>query len=77
MAKQKTIERVYGSWEGSYEELPIWLGAVCYFDRHAHVEFEVVSAYHGNELVPNTRIFKRLFSTNMNWYFSNCINNPI
>ena len=54
MAKQKAIERVYGSWEGSYKELPKWLGVVCSFDQHARVEFEVVPAYHEAELVLNT-----------------------
>ena len=54
MAKQKVIERVYGSWEGSYEELPKWLEAMCYFDRHACVESEAVPAYHETELVLNT-----------------------
>ena len=67
VAKQKAIERVYGSWEGSYEELPKWLGEVCYFDRHARVEFKAVPAYHETELVPNTRIFKRVF-----WTFGPC-----
>ena len=61
MVKQKAIEGVYGSWEGSYEELPKWLKAMCSFDRHARVEFKAVSAYHETELVSNIRIFKQVF----------------
>ena len=32
-AKQKAIERVYGSWEDLYEILMSWLGAMCFFVR--------------------------------------------
>ena len=62
-AKQKAIERVYSSWEDPYEELPRWLEALCASNRHARVEFETMSAYHGNELVPNIRIFNKMFWT--------------
>ena len=67
VVKQKAIKRVYDSWEGLYEELPNWLATVCYFDRHARVEFEALLAYYGTELVPNIQIFKWVF-----WTFGPC-----
>ena len=57
MAKQKAIERVYGSWEGSYEALPAWLAAMCKFVQGSIVEFDAMPAYYGTELLLNVRLF--------------------
>ena len=67
-AKQKAIERVYGSWEGSYEILMSWLGAMCSFVRGSIAQINAESACHGIELLSNVRLFQQLF-----WAFRPCI----
>ncbi|XP_057724710.1 uncharacterized protein LOC130940554 [Arachis stenosperma] len=68
LAKQKAIENVYGSWEGSFEILPKWLEALSLIVHGSIVELETLPAYHGTELLPNVRLFHRLF-----WTFGPCI----
>ena len=45
-ARQKAIQRVYGTWDSSYEELPKWLIAVSTFVRGSIIKLDVVPAYH-------------------------------
>ena len=68
MAREKVIARVYGTWDGFYEELPKWLVAVSTFVRDSIIELDVVSAYHSEVQLPDHRFFRRLF-----WSYAPCI----
>ncbi|XP_027364555.1 uncharacterized protein LOC113871654 [Abrus precatorius] len=63
LAKQKTIENVFGKWEASFEALPQWCIAMCDADQGSIVKLDVVQAYRNDELVPNVQIFQRVFWT--------------
>ena len=68
MAKQKTIEKVYGSWEASYEALLQWCAAMCDAIWGSVIQLDAVEAYHGANLVSDARLLRRVF-----WTFGPCI----
>ncbi|RYQ85831.1 hypothetical protein Ahy_B10g105454 [Arachis hypogaea] len=57
LAKQKSIEKIFGGWEASYEALPIWFEAMYAKEPSAAVHFETMSCYQGDNLVPNIRSY--------------------
>ncbi|RYR20822.1 hypothetical protein Ahy_B03g066061 [Arachis hypogaea] len=57
LGKQHALEKNYNNWGSCYQELPVWLGALCKVDKGARVEFEVVETYNGNEVIPNVCLF--------------------
>ncbi|XP_057745725.1 uncharacterized protein LOC130963636 [Arachis stenosperma] len=68
LAKQQAVESIFGSWEASYEALPIWFEAMCHKEPSAVVHFETMPAYQGDDLVPDIRVLHRVF-----WSFYPCI----
>ncbi|XP_057739618.1 uncharacterized protein LOC130956597 [Arachis stenosperma] len=68
LAKQKAVESIFGGWEASYEALPIWFEAMLHKEPSAVVHFQTMPAYQGDDLVPNIRVFQRVF-----WSYYPCI----
>ncbi|RYQ87910.1 hypothetical protein Ahy_B09g095438 isoform A [Arachis hypogaea] len=68
LAKQKSIEKVFGGWKSSYEVLYTWFEAMCQKEPSAAVEFESIIPYDGNKIAPDVRIFNRVF-----WTFYPCL----
>ncbi|XP_016206560.1 uncharacterized protein LOC107646931 [Arachis ipaensis] len=68
LAKQKALESIFGGWEASYKALPIWFEAMCHKDPSVVVHFETMTAYQGDDLVPNIRVLHRVF-----WSYYPCI----
>ncbi|XP_057745288.1 uncharacterized protein LOC130963155 [Arachis stenosperma] len=44
LAKQKTVKKIFGGWEASYEALPIWFEAMCHKEPSAIIHFETMPA---------------------------------
>ncbi|RYR31336.1 hypothetical protein Ahy_B01g056140 [Arachis hypogaea] len=68
LAKQQAVESIFGSWEASYEALPIWFEAMCHKEPSAVVHFETMPAYQGDDLVPDIRVLHKVF-----WSYYPCI----
>ncbi|RYQ94611.1 hypothetical protein Ahy_B08g089548 [Arachis hypogaea] len=51
LAKQKTVESIFGGWEASYKTLPIRFEAMCHNELSAVVHFGTMPAYQGDDLV--------------------------
>ncbi|RYR10291.1 hypothetical protein Ahy_B05g078767 [Arachis hypogaea] len=68
LAKQQAVESIFGSWEASYEALPIWFEAMCHKEPSAVVHFETMPTYQGDDLVPDIRVLHRVF-----WSYYPCI----
>ncbi|XP_016207018.1 uncharacterized protein LOC107647460 [Arachis ipaensis] len=68
LAKQKSVEKIFGGWEASYEALIIWFEAMCHKEPSAVVHFETMPAYQGDDLVSNIRVLHRVF-----WSYYPCI----
>ncbi|XP_016168863.1 uncharacterized protein LOC107611456 [Arachis ipaensis] len=68
LAKQKSIEKIFGGWEASYEALPIWFEAMCHKEPSAVVYFETMHAYQGDDLVTDIWVLHRVF-----WSYYPCI----
>ncbi|RYQ87906.1 hypothetical protein Ahy_B09g095438 isoform E [Arachis hypogaea] len=56
LAKQKSIEKVFGGWKSSYEVLYTWFEAMCQKEPSAAVEFESIIPYDGNKIVDSTNL---------------------
>ncbi|RYR27903.1 hypothetical protein Ahy_B01g051980 [Arachis hypogaea] len=65
---KKSIEKIFGGWEASYEALPIWFEAMCHKEPSAVVHFETMPAYQGDDLVTDIRVLHRVF-----WSYYPCI----
>ncbi|XP_020967726.1 uncharacterized protein LOC107616306 [Arachis ipaensis] len=61
LAKQRAVEKIFGSWEVSFEALPIWFKAMCHKEPSAVVHFETMPAYQGDELVGDIQVLHRVF----------------
>ncbi|XP_025627740.1 uncharacterized protein [Arachis hypogaea] len=68
LAKQKSIEKIFGGWEASYKALHIWFEAMCHKEPSAVVHFEIMPAYQGDDLVTDIRVLHRVF-----WSYYPCI----
>ncbi|RYQ84977.1 hypothetical protein Ahy_B10g104486 isoform F [Arachis hypogaea] len=68
LAKQNSVEKIFGGWKASYEALPIWFEAMCHKEPSAVVHFETMPAYQGDDLVTDIRVLHRVF-----WSYYSCI----
>jgi hypothetical protein len=69
IAKNMAIEKIYGNWEKSYQELPRWLIALQTFLPRTVIQMETLQAVDSNgNILQNSGIFHRLF-----WAFYPCI----
>ncbi|XP_016171539.1 uncharacterized protein LOC107613873 [Arachis ipaensis] len=57
LAKQKSVEKIFGGWEVLYEALPIWFEAMCHKEPSAIVHFETMPTYQGDDLVDGTHLY--------------------
>ncbi|RYQ84978.1 hypothetical protein Ahy_B10g104486 isoform A [Arachis hypogaea] len=57
LAKQNSVEKIFGGWKASYEALPIWFEAMCHKEPSAVVHFETMPAYQGDDLVDGTHLY--------------------
>ncbi|XP_016173260.1 uncharacterized protein LOC107615736 [Arachis ipaensis] len=57
LAKQKSVEKIFGGWEASYKALPIWFEAMSHKEPSAVVHFETIHAYQGDDLVDETHLY--------------------
>ncbi|RYR01509.1 hypothetical protein Ahy_B06g080385 [Arachis hypogaea] len=68
LAKQKSIAKVFGGWEKSYQVLPLWFSAMVQKMLGLQVQIETRPLYNGSEEVDGVRILHRVF-----WSFKPCI----
>ncbi|RYQ84974.1 hypothetical protein Ahy_B10g104486 isoform C [Arachis hypogaea] len=74
LAKQNSVEKIFGGWKASYEALPIWFEAMCHKEPSAVVHFETMPAYQGDDLDGNNNIVPIAFAiveeeTSDAWHF--------
>ena len=68
IAKQKSIERIYGNWEQSYVDLPQWLLTLQTYVPGTLFDLQTMPLYEDRYRVPHKATFHRLF-----WTFKPCI----
>nr|XP_025648015.1 uncharacterized protein LOC112742994 [Arachis hypogaea] len=68
LAKQKSIAKVFGGWEDSYQALPWWLSVMVQKMSGSVVQIETRPLYNGNEEAQGVKILHRVF-----WSFNPCI----
>ncbi|XP_057733993.1 uncharacterized protein LOC130949232 [Arachis stenosperma] len=68
LAKQKSIAKVFGGWEDSYQALPWWLSVMVQKMPGSVVQIETRPLYNGNEEAQGVKILHRAF-----WSFNPCI----
>ncbi|XP_016164118.1 uncharacterized protein LOC107606586 [Arachis ipaensis] len=68
LAKQKSIAKVFGGWEDSYQVLPWWLTVIVQKMPGSIVQIETQPLYNGNEEAHSVKILHRVF-----WSFNPCI----
>ncbi|XP_016199368.1 uncharacterized protein LOC107640357 [Arachis ipaensis] len=68
LAKQKSIAKVFGDWEESFQALPWWLSVMVQKMSGLVVQIETRPLYNGNEEAQRVKILHRVF-----WSFNPCI----
>nr|XP_025607232.1 uncharacterized protein LOC112698021 [Arachis hypogaea] len=68
LAKQKSIAKVFGDWEESYQALPWWLSVMVQKIPGSVVQIETRPLYNGNEEAQGVKILHRVF-----WSFNPCV----
>ncbi|XP_015963928.1 uncharacterized protein LOC107487745 [Arachis duranensis] len=68
LAKQKSVAKVFGDWEESYQALPWWLSVMVEKIPGSVVQIETRLLYNGNEEAQGVKILHRVF-----WSFNPCI----
>ncbi|XP_025704076.1 uncharacterized protein [Arachis hypogaea] len=68
LAKQKSIAKVFGDWEESYQALPWWLSVMVQKMPGLVVQIETRPLYNGNEEAQGVKILHRVF-----WSFNPCV----
>ncbi|XP_015971841.1 uncharacterized protein LOC107495244 [Arachis duranensis] len=68
LAKQKSIAKVFGGWEDSYQALPWWLSVMVQKMPGSVVQIEIRPLYNRNEEAQGVKILHRIF-----WSFNPCI----
>ncbi|XP_072087073.1 uncharacterized protein [Arachis hypogaea] len=68
LAKQKSIAKVFGGFEDSYQALPWWLSVMVQKMPGSVVQIETRPLYNGNEEAHGVKILYRVF-----WSFNPCI----
>ena len=67
IAKQKAMTLVYGDWDESYGQLPIWLNQMQHFSPGSFFEIVTDDYIVGNSVARDVRKFQRVF-----WTFKQC-----
>ncbi|RYQ99765.1 hypothetical protein Ahy_B07g087766 [Arachis hypogaea] len=60
LAKQKSIAKVFGGWEESYQALPLWFLAMVQKMPGSQVQIETRPLYNGSQEVDGVRILHRV-----------------
>ncbi|XP_016192877.1 uncharacterized protein LOC107633789 [Arachis ipaensis] len=68
LAKQKSIAKVFGDWEESFQALPWWLSVMVQKMTGSVVQIETRPLYNGNEEAQRVKILHRVF-----WSFNPCV----
>ncbi|XP_020973114.1 uncharacterized protein LOC107633951 [Arachis ipaensis] len=68
LTKQKSIAKIFGGWEESYQALPLWFLAMVQKMPGSQVQIETRLLYNGSQEVDDIRILHRVF-----WSFNPCI----
>ncbi|XP_016199126.1 uncharacterized protein LOC107640084 [Arachis ipaensis] len=68
LAKQKSVAKIFGDWEVSYQNLPIWLKAMTAKLPRSRVQIKMLSVYRESEEVQGVRVLHCIF-----WSFYPCI----
>ncbi|RYR15176.1 hypothetical protein Ahy_B04g071902 [Arachis hypogaea] len=68
LAKQKSVAKVFGDWEVSYQTLPVWLKAMTAKMPRSRVQIKTLPVYRESEEVQGVRVLHRVF-----WSFYPCI----
>nr|XP_029144570.1 uncharacterized protein LOC112705303 [Arachis hypogaea] len=68
LAKQKSIAKVFGDWEESYQALLWWLSVMVQKMPGSVVQIETRPLYNGNEEAQGVKILHRVF-----WSFNPCV----
>ncbi|XP_016186200.1 uncharacterized protein LOC107627905 [Arachis ipaensis] len=68
LAKQKSVAKVFGGWEVSYQTLPVWLKAMTAKMPRSRVQIKTLPVYRESEEVQGVRVLHRVF-----WSFYPCI----
>ncbi|RYR73289.1 hypothetical protein Ahy_A02g007649 isoform R [Arachis hypogaea] len=68
LLKQKSIAKVFGDWEESYQALPWWLSVMVQKMLGSVVQIETRPLYNGNEEAQGVKILHRVF-----WSFNPCV----
>ncbi|XP_057756397.1 uncharacterized protein LOC130975655 [Arachis stenosperma] len=68
LAKQKSIAKIFGGWEDSYQALPWWLSVMTQKMPSSIVQIETQLLYNGTEEADGVKILHCVF-----WSFNPCI----
>ncbi|XP_057739830.1 uncharacterized protein LOC130956910 [Arachis stenosperma] len=68
LAKQKSIAKIFGNWEVSYQTLPVWLKAMTAKMPRSCVQIKTLLVYRESEEVQGVTVLHRTF-----WSFYPCI----
>nr|XP_025611889.1 uncharacterized protein LOC112705268 [Arachis hypogaea] len=68
LAKQKSVAKVFGGWEVSYQTLPVWLKAMTAKMPRSRVQIKTLPVYRESEEVQGVRVLHHVF-----WSFYPCI----
>ncbi|KAL5134135.1 hypothetical protein HKD37_03G007364 [Glycine soja] len=67
-AKQKALEMIFGSWEQSYNYLPVWLTTAQHFVPGTVVKYKTSTSMEEGDVDPPRMILNHVF-----WTFNSCI----
>ncbi|XP_057745301.1 uncharacterized protein LOC130963170 [Arachis stenosperma] len=68
LPKQKSVAKVFGGWEVSYQTLPVWLKTMTAKMPRSRVQIKTLPVYRESEEVQGVRVLHRIF-----WSFYPCI----
>ncbi|XP_025679552.1 uncharacterized protein [Arachis hypogaea] len=68
LGKQKSVAKIFGDWEVSYQILPVWLKAMIAKMLRSRVQIKMLPVYRESEEVQGVRVLHRIF-----WSFYPCI----
>ncbi|XP_015934195.1 uncharacterized protein LOC107460352 [Arachis duranensis] len=68
LAKQKSVAKIFGDWEVSYQTLLVWLKAMTMKMPRSCIQIKIVPVYRESEEVQGVRVLHRVF-----WNFYPCI----
>ncbi|XP_020997314.1 uncharacterized protein LOC107485630 [Arachis duranensis] len=68
LAKQKSVAKIFGDWEISYQTLPVWLKAMTVKMSRSRAQIKTLPFYRESEKVQGVRVLHHIF-----WSFYPCI----